>query len=185
MTERRVDKRLLAPVLMVFFIMGFCDIVAPVTNIISGEFAERQQSAVSFLPSMVFLWFLLLSTPVAALMNRIGRKRTAMIGYAFTIAGLLVPYAAGVGSALSWYFIGFGLLGIGNTAIQVAVNPLLATIVPEERMTSYLTVGQIFRNTALLLLAPIITGLVRFSATGVCCCRFMRGLRSSGPSGYR
>ena len=39
------------------------------------------------LPSMVFLWFLLLSTPVAALMNRIGRKKTAMIGYAFTIAG--------------------------------------------------------------------------------------------------
>ena len=116
MTERRVDKRLLAPVLMGFFIMGFCDIVAPVTNIISGEFAESQQSAVSFLPSMVFLWFLLLSTPVAALMNRIGRKRTAMIGYAFTIAGLLVPYAAGVGSALSWYFIGFGLLGIGNGA---------------------------------------------------------------------
>ena len=74
MTERRVDKRLLAPVLMGFFIMGFCDIVAPVTNIISGEFAESQQSAVSFLPSMVFLWFLLLSTPVAALMNRIGRK---------------------------------------------------------------------------------------------------------------
>ena len=27
MTERRVDKRLLAPVLMGFFIMGFCDIV--------------------------------------------------------------------------------------------------------------------------------------------------------------
>ena len=44
MTERRVDKRLLAPVLMGFFIMGFCDIVAPVTNIISGEFAESQQS---------------------------------------------------------------------------------------------------------------------------------------------
>ena len=45
--------------------------------------------------------------------------------------GCSLPYAAGVGSALSWYFIGFGLLGIGNTAIQVAVNPLLATIVPE------------------------------------------------------
>ena len=110
MTERRVDKRLLAPVLMGFFIMGFCDIVAPVTNIISGEFAESQQSAgVSAVDG--FPWFLLLSTPVAALMNRIGRKRTAMIGYAFTIAGLLVPYAAGVGSALSWYFIGFRSAG--------------------------------------------------------------------------
>jgi len=74
--------------------------------------------------------------------------------------GLLVPYAAGEGCALGWYFAGFGLLGIGNTAIQVAVNPLLATIVPAERMTSYLTVGQIFRNTSLLLLAPIVTGEV-------------------------
>lgn len=48
--------------------------------------------------------------------------------------------------------------------MQVAVNPLLATIVPGERMTSYLTVGQIFRNTSLLLLAPIVTALV--AATG-------------------
>lgn len=157
---KRVNKSVLFPVLMGFFIMGFCDMVAPVTNIISAEFPESQQKAVSFLPSMVFLWFLLLSTPIAALMNRIGRKATAMIGYAFTFVGLLVPYVAGAGSGLIWYFIGFGLLGVGNTAIQVAINPLLATIVPEERMTSYLTVGQIFRNTALLLLAPIITALV-------------------------
>ena len=57
------------------------------------------------------------------------------------------------------------LLGIGNTAIQVAVNPLLATIVPGERMTSYLTVGQIFRNTSLLLLAPIVTGLVALTGS--------------------
>ena len=78
---------------------------------------------------MVFLWFLVLSTPLAALMNRIGRKAMSMIGYAFTIAGLLVPFLAGEGCALGWYFAGFGLLGIGNTALQVAVNPLLAPIV--------------------------------------------------------
>ena len=160
MSVEKVDKRILWPVLMGFFIMGFCDIVAPITGRIATEFPESQQAAVSFLPTMVFLWFLVLSTPFAALMNRIGRKATAIIGYAFTIAGLLVPYAAGEGCALGWYFAGFGLLGIGNTAIQVAINPLLATIVPGERMTSYLTVGQIFRNTSLLLLAPIVTGLV-------------------------
>ena len=64
-----------------------------------------------------------------------------------------------------WYFAGFGLLGVGNTAIQVAINPLLATIVPGERMTSYLTVGQIFRNTSLLLLAPIVTALVALTGS--------------------
>ena len=145
----KVDKRVLWPVLMGFFIMGFCDIVAPISGRIATEFPASQQAAVSFLPTMVFLWFLVLSTPLAALMNRIGRKAMSMIGYAFTIAGLLVPFLAGEGCALGWYFAGFGLLGIGNTALQVAINPLLATIVPGERMTSYLTVGQIFRNTLL------------------------------------
>jgi len=160
MNVAKVDKRLLAPVLAGFFIMGFCDIVAPITGRIAAEFPAERQEAVSFLPTMVFLWFLLLSTPVAAVMNRIGRKATALWGYAFTCAGLSAPFIAGEGCALGWYFVGFGILGIGNTIVQVAVNPLLATIVPGERMTSYLTVGQIFRNASLLLLAPIVTGLV-------------------------
>ena len=164
MNHSEVDRRLLGPVLAGFFIMGFCDIVAPITVRIAAEFPASAQRAVSFLPTMVFLWFLLLSTPVAALMNRIGRKSAALIGYAFTVAGLMLPYLAGEGCALGWYFAGFGLLGIGNTIVQVAVNPLLATIVPGERMTSYLTVGQIFRNLSLLLLAPIVTALV--AATG-------------------
>ncbi|MDE5708000.1 MAG: MFS transporter [Alistipes sp.] len=164
MNVRKVDKRLLAPVLAGFFIMGFCDIVAPITGRIAAEFPAAQQGAVNFLPTMVFLWFLLLSTPVAALMNRIGRKATALLGYGFTCVGLSVPFLAGEGCALGWYFAGFGLLGVGNTIVQVAVNPLLATIVPGERMTSFLTIGQIFRNISLLLLAPIVTGLV--AATG-------------------
>lgn len=161
----KVDKRVLWPVLMGFFIMGFCDIVAPISGRIATEFPASRQAAVSFLPTMVFLWFLVLSTPLAALMNRIGRKAMSMIGYAFTIVGLLVPFIAGEGCALGWYFAGFGLLGIGNTALQVAINPLLATIVPGGRMTSYLTVGQIFRNTSLLLLAPIVTGLVALTGS--------------------
>lgn len=165
MRVEKVDKRVLWPVLMGFFIMGFCDIVAPITGRIATEFPASQQTAVSFLPTMVFLWFLVLSTPLAALMNRIGRKAMSMIGYAFTVVGLLVPFVAGEGCALGWYFAGFGLLGIGNTALQVAINPLLATIVPGERMTSYLTVGQIFRNTSLLLLAPIVTGLVALTGS--------------------
>ena len=63
----KVDKRVLGPVLMGFFIMGFCDIVAPISGRIATEFPASQQAAVSFLPTMVFLWFLVLSTPLAAL----------------------------------------------------------------------------------------------------------------------
>mgnify|MGYP002962695658 CR=1 FL=1 len=87
----KVDKRVLGPVLMGFFIMGFCDIVAPISGRIATEFPASQQAAVSFLPTMVFLWFLVLSTPLAALMNRIGRKRTAMIGYALSLIHISEP----------------------------------------------------------------------------------------------
>ena len=165
MTQNTTPGKLLGPVLAGFFIMGFCDLVAPISGRIAADFPAGQQGAVSFLPTMVFLWFLVLSTPVAALMNRWGRKATALLGYGFTCLGMMLPYAAGADCGLGWYFAGFGLLGIGNTCVQVAVNPLLATIVPGERMTSYLTVGQIFRNTSLLLLAPLVTGLVAWTGS--------------------
>ncbi len=150
--------RLLAPVLAGFFVIGFCDMVAPVSAHIAVECTVPwQRTAVVFLPSMVFLWFLLLATPVAAAMRRVGRKRVAMAGYGLTFAGLAIPFLAGRGCAVGWYFVGFGLLGIGNTVLQVAVNPMLACLAPPERMSGYLTVGQIFRNTSLLLVAPLVT----------------------------
>lgn len=165
MNRNQISGRLLGPVLAGFFIMGFCDLVAPITGRIAADFPPEQQGLVSFLPTMVFLWFLVLSTPVAALMNRWGRKTTALVGYGFSFAGMMIPWAAGAGCGLGWYFAGFGLLGIGNTFVQVAVNPLLATIVPGERMTSYLTVGQIFRNTSLLMLAPLVTLLTAWTGS--------------------
>ena len=164
MADNEMNKRLLPPVLAGFFVMGFCDIVAPVSGRIAAGLPASMQGAASFLPTMVFLWFLVLSAPLAGVMNRIGRRAMALAGYAFTAAGLMVPYAAGEGASLGWYFAGFGLLGVGNTAIQVSMNPLLAAIVPAQRMTSLLTVGQIFRNTSLLLLAPVMTVLA--AATG-------------------
>ena len=71
----KVDKRVLGPVLMGFFIMGFCDMVAPITGRIALEFPASRQAAVSFLPRWFSSGFWCCSTPLAALMNRIGRKR--------------------------------------------------------------------------------------------------------------
>ncbi len=163
MNANKVDIRVLAPVLAGFFISGFCDIVAPITGYIAEQF-PASPSAVNFLPTMVFLWFLVLSAPVAAMMNRIGRKRMTMAGYAFTFAGLITPYLGGSGASLAWYFAGFCILGLGNTIVQVTVNPLLAAAVPAEKITSYLTVGQIVRNISILMLTPVMALLV--AATG-------------------
>lgn len=155
MSVKVVNKATLYPALMGFFIMGFCDIIAPITGKIAEQYADHA-AQVSFLPSMAFLWLLLLSTPLASLANRRGRKFVALIGYVLTVAGLAIPFVAGKGCDLICYFIGFALVGMGNTAVQVAVNPMLAMIVPEAKMTSYLTIGQICRNVSIMLVGPLV-----------------------------
>lgn len=78
------------PVMFGFFIMGFCDLVG-----ISVTYAKEQfqwtETQAGFLPSMVFLWFFILSVPTAMLMNRIGRKNTVLLSMLFTFAGMVLP----------------------------------------------------------------------------------------------
>lgn len=155
MKDSRTPLALLAPVLMGYFVMAFSDMVAPLSGYLAAEYGAEQQTAVSFLPSMVFLWFLLFSVPTASLMSRYGRQRVALVGFMATSVGLLIPYLAGEGCSLGWYFLGFGLMGLGNMILQVTVNPMLASIAPKEKMSGYLTLGQIFRNSALMLFAPV------------------------------
>jgi len=53
--------------------------------------------------------------------------------------------------------VAFGLLGIGNTIIQVSINPLLTNVVRGDRLTSSLTLGQFIKAVAAFL-GPIIAG---------------------------
>ena len=68
-----VNKKALLPVLFGFFIMGFCDIVGIATTYVKADF-NLSETLAGFVPSMVFLWFLLLSIPAALLMNRVAAR---------------------------------------------------------------------------------------------------------------
>ena len=70
--NRSVSRAL--PVLFGFFVMGFCDVVGIATSYVKHDFGLNETVA-GFIPSMVFVWFLLLAVPAAMAMNRIGRKR--------------------------------------------------------------------------------------------------------------
>ncbi|MDE5656474.1 MAG: MFS transporter, partial [Muribaculaceae bacterium] len=123
------------------FIMGFCDVVGISTSYVQHDFNLNETMA-GFIPSMVFIWFLLLSLPSALLMNRIGRKNMVQLSNLITIAGMLIPFFS---YTLVTCMAAFLLLGIGNTMLQVSLNPLLTNVVKGNALTSSLTAGQVIK----------------------------------------
>ena len=142
------------PVLFGFFIMGFADVVGISTSYVKQDF-HLSDSLANLLPMMVFLWFAVFSVPTGLLMNSIGRKKTVLLSLAITFIALIIPLIA---YRFSVILFAFALLGIGNTIIQVSLNPLLTNVVSDEKLTSSLTLGQFVKAIASFS-GPIITGM--------------------------
>lgn len=139
--EKKISKAAL-PVLFGFFVMGFCDVVGIATSYVKEDFGWSETLA-GFVPSMVFVWFFILSVPVAVWMNKIGRKNMVHISNIITIVGMLLPV---INYNVVTCLLAFALLGIGNTIIQVALNPLLTNVVSGDALTSSLTLGQVIKS---------------------------------------
>jgi MFS transporter, FHS family, L-fucose permease len=146
------------PVLFGFFIMGFVDVVGIATNYVKQDFALSDTLA-NLLPMMVFLWFAVFSVPTGLMMNSIGRKKTVVLSMVITFLAMLVPLFA---YKFEVVLVAFALLGIGNTILQVSLNPLLTNVVRGDRLTSSLTWGQFIKAIASFL-GPIIAGFAAAS----------------------
>lgn len=154
--ETSMSKAL--PVLFGFFIMGFVDVVGIATNYVKRDF-DLTDSVANLLPMMVFLWFAVFSIPTGMLMNKIGRKKTVVLSMAFTFLAMLIPLLV---YQFEVILFAFALLGIGNTILQVSLNPLLTNVVKGDRLTSSLTWGQFIKAIASFL-GPIIAGFAAAS----------------------
>ena len=139
------------PVMLAFFAMGFVDLVGIATNYVKADF-DLSDTVANLFPSMVFFWFLIFSVPTGMLMNKIGRRKTVLLSLVVTAAALLIP-------VLNYSFVSmlvsFSLLGIGNTLMQVSINPLLSNIVKGDKLASSLTLGQFVKAIASFT-APLI-----------------------------
>lgn len=150
-TTTSIKKAL--PVLFVFFIMGIADLVGISTSYIKKDF-DLNDAIANLLPMSLFLWFAILSVPTGILMNRWGRKRMVLISMAISLLALFVPFVV---YNFPVMLLVFSLLGIGNTIIQVSLNPLLTNVVSGDRLTSSLTLGQFIKSISSLL-GPVIAG---------------------------
>jgi len=142
------------PVLLGFFVMGFVDLVGIATNYVKQDFALSDTLA-NLLPMTLFLWFAVLSVPTGLMMNKLGRKNTVILSMVITFLAMLIPL---ISYSFPMMLVAFGLLGIGNTIIQVSLNPLLTNVVRGDRLTSSLTLGQFIKAIASFL-GPILAAV--------------------------
>ncbi|HQQ81033.1 MAG TPA: MFS transporter [Bacteroidales bacterium] len=148
-SEKRI--KFLIPIMLAFFVMGFVDMVGTATNYVKADF-HLSDTMANFLPSMVFFWFLLFSVPTSLLQNRIGKRKTVLLSLVVTVLALALP-------VFSYFYpvmlVSFSLLGIGNTLMQVSLNPLISCVVSNEKLASTLTFGQFVKAIASFI-APIL-----------------------------
>ena len=142
----------LFPILAGFFVMSFCDIIGTVMNQVKAECGLSDVVA-GFLPSMIFMWFFFISLPTGVLCGKIGRKNAVLVSMAITTVAMFVPLAAG--PKCWWlYAVSFALIGIGNTIIQAALPALMSNVVPSDKLTSRISLGQ-FVKAICAALTPV------------------------------
>lgn len=137
----------LIPVMVVFFTMGFVDLVGIASNYVKLDL-DLTDSQANVFPSLVFFWFLIFSVPTGLLMNKIGRKKTVMLSLFVTFISLLIPC---FGDGYMLMLVSFSLLGIGNALMQTSLNPLLSNIIAGDKLASSLTFGQFVKAIASFL----------------------------------
>lgn len=152
MSEKRFNQTIL-PVMFGFFIMGFVDIVGVATNYVKADFTGMNDKVAALISLSCFLWFLILSIPTGMLMNKIGRKKTTLLSFAITAIAMLVPV---IRYDFVFILIAFTMLGIGNTILQVALNPLVSSVVSSDKLTGTITLGQFIKAISSFL-GPILT----------------------------
>lgn len=151
MDTKKVELNKILPVLMAFFVMSFVDLVGIGVDRVSKDM-NLSATLSQLIPSATFLWFFLLSVPVGVMQSRLGKKFMLNIGMGVTAIGLLVPFFL---YSFSMVLVGFALLGIGNTIVQVSANPLIVDVVPSNRAPSFLSFSQGVKAIGSMIGAPL------------------------------
>ena len=160
--QKSNSKFAVLPVMFGFFIMGFVDIVGVATSYVKADFAGMDDKVSGLISLSCFLWFLILSIPTGMLMNRIGRKKTVVVSFAITALAMLIPVLK---YDFAFVLVAFAMLGIGNTMLQVALNPLVTNVVSAEKLTGTITLGQFIKAMSSFL-GPILAALFAGSVWG-------------------
>ncbi|KAB5604847.1 MFS transporter [Bifidobacterium jacchi] len=151
------------PVMASFLVLSFIDFVGTATNYVKPEY-DLSNTVANLFTTMACFWFLIFSAPTSVLMSKIGRRKTVLVSILVTLFAMAFPI---VGYAFFdtdknpvrfvLLVISFVLLGVGNTLMQVSLNPLLGMFAHGDKLAATLNIGQGIKACTSLLTPLIVS----------------------------
>ena len=123
--------RIMRMVYLAFLVMSFVDGIGVAMSRMDGSTMLPAWAKI-ILPSLLFVWFFVLSVPAAGWSRKYGRKEMSVLALALTGVALVLP-VFGVWCPVGAYFLSFGLLGAANVILQVSLPAVAVSAVSEKR----------------------------------------------------
>jgi len=137
-----------------FFMWGFITVIVDAFIPRLRDIFELSYGEASFVQVAWFLAYLLVSIPAGMILSNIGYKRGMILGLAIAGFGCLLFYPAAAYRLSPLFALALFVLASGITVLQVAANPFVAVLGPEDKASSRLNLSQAF-NSFGTTLAPI------------------------------
>lgn len=162
------------PILLAFMCMGFGDAAGPLAGVIKEDLGLTSNFMVQLLPFMGYIMFGLLSIPLGIVQDKKGKKYILMLGIVVAFVGLLLPTlglfpvdikSLGQDQIFQYYLLillSILLLGLANTILQVAGNPIMRDVSEEGRYSRNLSIGQFVKAIGTLSATLIPLAAVRW-----------------------
>jgi FHS family L-fucose permease-like MFS transporter len=137
-----------------FFIWGFITVINNTLLPHLRSVFDLDYTRTTLIESVWFIAYFVASIPSAKLIERIGYKKSLVIGLLAMAAGALMMIPASMVPSYELVLVALFVIASGITLLQVAANPYVAVIGPPETASSRLNFVQAF-NSLGTTLAPL------------------------------
>jgi MFS transporter, FHS family, L-fucose permease len=140
-----------------FFMWGFITVINNTLLPHLRSVFELNYTQTTLIESVWFIAYFVVSIPSAKLIERIGYKKSMVIGLLAMAAGALMMVPAARIPSYGIVLVALFVIASGITLLQVAANPYVAVVGPPETSSSRLNLVQAF-NSFGTTLAPLFGG---------------------------
>ena len=145
------QSQLIGLMMSLFFAFGFCTVlvdtlIPKLKAMFSLSYAEVMLTQFCF-----FLAYFVVSVPAGWLLTKIGYLRGVTLGLLVMAAGCLLFTPAALVGTYPGFLLALFILASGVTTVQVAANPMTASLGDPARSHSRLTLAQAFNSVATMV----------------------------------